>query len=186
MIAILGWGSLIWKPQNLQYIGNWETGGPVLPLEFSRITKERPLTIILDPENGVACPTRVAQSAQSNLADAIRDLMQREGTTEERIGYVELQGNQSSLQMYPEQIKVDETIRRWCKDNQVSAAIWTAIPPNFSERLGIKFSVNSAIEYLKTLPESAQASGLEYFRKTPAEIQTPLRQRVAMEWSEAA
>jgi hypothetical protein len=183
MIAILGWGSLIWKPEELHYQEPWEKGGPVLPLEFSRITSDRPLTVVLDPVNGVACPTRFAWSTKATLSDAVADLGQREGASEEHVGYIDLQDNQSSIQKYPEQINIDSVMHRWCKDNQIVAAVWTAIPPNFSERLGVNFSVEAALQYLKSLPKPAQARALEYIRKTPAEVSTPLRRRITTEWT---
>ncbi len=40
-IAILGWGSLIWDRRDLQIAGDWQQGGPVLPIEFSRIYPTR-------------------------------------------------------------------------------------------------------------------------------------------------
>ena len=42
-IALLAWGSLIWKPGTLHITGHWNTGGPVLPIEFSRIERGRSL-----------------------------------------------------------------------------------------------------------------------------------------------
>lgn len=61
MIAILSWGSLIWKPEALPYQGAWNPGGPVLPLEFTRVKTARPLTLVLDQVNGVDCPTENGQ-----------------------------------------------------------------------------------------------------------------------------
>lgn len=183
MIAILAWSSLIWKPQKLAYRGTWKTGGPILPLEFSRVTEIRPLTLVLDPQSGVACPTRFAMSAHNQLSDAIADLQSREDAPDECVGYLDLQQNLSSCQKYPEQINVEGIIRNWCHENQISAAIWTALPPNFADCIGVEFSVDTAIDYLKHLPQSEQARALEYFQKTPAEINTPLREKVAMEWS---
>lgn len=42
-IALLGWGSLIWDHDPLfdAQHGDWQAGGPPLPLEFSRISAKR-------------------------------------------------------------------------------------------------------------------------------------------------
>jgi hypothetical protein len=183
MIAILAWSSLIWKPQNLPYKGFWKKGGPTLPLEFTRITEIRPLTLVLDPTSGVACPTWFAISSRDNLFDAIEDLKSREDAPDECIGYVDVEKNRSSLQEYPQQINIENIVRDWCNSNKIPAAIWTALPPNFTSLLGVDFSVDAAVNYLKDLPQKDQESALEYIRKTPDEISTPLRRRVAQEWS---
>lgn len=181
MIAIIGWGSLIWKPESLPYEGYWQVGGPSLPLEFTRITSQRPLTLVLDPVNGVICPTRFSFSSRTNLPEAIDDLKQREGTSEENIGYLDLKQRRSSIQVYPQQLNVEAEVRRWCLEHQLDAAIWTAIPPNFEERAGNKFSVEAAIRYFKCLSKAEQESTLEYIRNTPPEINTPLRQQMFVE-----
>lgn len=178
MIAILGWGSLIWETADLPIASEWKTGGPVLPLEFSRVSDNRKLTIVLDPEVGVNCKTQFAFSARSNLADAIEDLRVREQTVQEHIGFVDLPRHLSSSQTYPHQVDVDAIVRQWCHDHQIEAAIWTALKPNFQQKLGTPFSIEVAIDYLKQLPPSDRASALDYFRQTPAEIDTPLRQKV--------
>ncbi|MBD3884662.1 hypothetical protein IFO70_23270 [Phormidium tenue FACHB-886] len=182
LIAILSWGSLIWKPESLPFSRPWKEGGPTLSLEFSRITEERPLTIVLDPDYGVPCPTRFAFSLRTHLADAIADLKQREGTTEEHIGYIDMQHDRSSIHEYPHQINVEAPIQQWCEQHQIPAAVWTAIPPNFSQCLGINFSVDGAMQYLKDLSVPQQESTLEYIRNTPEEIVTPLRREIEREW----
>lgn len=183
MIAILAWSSLIWKPQDLPYSGSWKQGGPVLPLEFSRVKTARPLTLVLDPVHGAKCPTRFAWSSRTRLEDAIKDLQDRESASSEEIGYVDLQDNLSSIQVYPQQIDLDPIVRQWCNQHQARAAVWTAIPPNFTEELGTAFSVNAAMQYLEQLPEADQKSVLEYIQNTPADITTPFRQKIEAAWA---
>lgn len=177
-IAILGWGSLIWKPEGLPIASEWKTGGPVLPLEFSRISDNRKLTIVLDPKDGAICATRFALSDRSNLADAIEDLIAREQTVQEHIGFVDLRRQLNSISAYPQQVNIDTIVRQWCSDYQIEAAIWTALKPNFEQKLGSPFSIDTAIGYLKQLPTGDRASAIDYFRQTPIEIDTPLRQAV--------
>ena len=47
-IAVLGWGSLIWNKGNLRLTTNWTDGGPILPIEFSRISDDGRLTLVID------------------------------------------------------------------------------------------------------------------------------------------
>lgn len=65
-IAILGWGSLIWNPNGLPIRGDWQRGGPVLPIEFSRISSDERLTLVIDEQNGINVTTRYALSARTN------------------------------------------------------------------------------------------------------------------------
>ena len=63
-IAILSWGSLIKTgvARGLQTASDFSEGGPILPIEFSRVSQagERAgcLTLVIDEQNGVNVPTR--------------------------------------------------------------------------------------------------------------------------------
>jgi hypothetical protein len=37
-VSIIGWGSLIWRPEVLQIESRWRRDGPSLPIEFARIS----------------------------------------------------------------------------------------------------------------------------------------------------
>jgi nitroreductase len=60
-IACLGWGSLIWKPENLPIIGEWKNDGPMLPIEFSRESGGQRITLVI-------CDN----VARKNLLDPVR------------------------------------------------------------------------------------------------------------------
>jgi hypothetical protein len=96
-IAVLGWGSLIWERRHLPITGDWQRSGPVLPIEFSRISRsgERAgcLTLVIHEQHGANVPTRFALSLRTNLDDAIADLRTREGSSSDRIGYANLVRN---------------------------------------------------------------------------------------------
>ena len=83
-IAILGWGSLIKQPKRLPLQGGWKSDGPVLKIEFSRISNDGRLTLVIDPL-GSEIKTYHARSARTELDDAICDLMIRERTSKENI-----------------------------------------------------------------------------------------------------
>src|SRR5215472_13098798 len=74
-IAILGLGSLCWEgqPRFDRQHGFWSERGPLLKVEFSRVSSTRrgALTLVIDPVHGA--PTRVAfaLSHRSNLNTAI-------------------------------------------------------------------------------------------------------------------
>lgn len=93
-IAILGWGSLIWDKRDLPIVGDWQAGGPVLPIEFSRVSGDGRLTLVIDEQNGADVTTRYARSERVNLSEAVASLQKRENNPpKERIGFVNLVSN---------------------------------------------------------------------------------------------
>jgi len=50
-IAVLGWGSLIWKPDKPAISAPWHANGPLLPIEFARISLDGRLTLVLCPDD---------------------------------------------------------------------------------------------------------------------------------------
>jgi hypothetical protein len=176
-IAILGWGSLIWDPRGLPFRGKWQTGGPVLPIEFSRVSKDCRLTLVLDSDNGANVRTRYALSARADIIDAICDLKEREATGAKRIGYVDLVRRVDSREI-PGQVAVHDPIAGWARASGFSAAIWTALPANFHDETGRPFSVRNAYHYLAALPQSARDRALTYIANAPEEVSTPLRREI--------
>lgn len=88
-IAILGWGSLIWDPRALKTIGKkWSDNGPTIKIEFSRISSDDRLTLVIDETNGSAVQTLFIISEFDDLAAGIENLRFREKTLTEKIGYI--------------------------------------------------------------------------------------------------
>jgi hypothetical protein len=177
-IAILGWGSLVWDPRGLPIKGDWEKSGPILPLEFSRVSKDARLTLVIDLDNGEHVASRYIESSRTKLNDAIADLRDREGTVWQHIGFVNLTDRTTSQKMCPKQADVFECILKWCKKSTYEAVIWTALQSQFQSETGKGFSVENAIEYLQGLPKTARDNALYYIERAPAEVTTPLRRRV--------
>ena len=97
VIAILGWGSLIWdnNPEFDRQHGEWQPSGSRLSLEFSRIssTRKNALTLVLDYRNGWPCTVAYALSRGLSVKDAIADLRCREDTTMNNIGVFSVDGS---------------------------------------------------------------------------------------------
>ena len=169
-IAIIGWGSLIWDQRELQTVNGWKTGGPVLPIEFSRISSDGRLTLVIDEENGVPVTTRYAQSASGDLGRAIEDLSQREGSPASRIGVVSqtIQNKRAGF----------ETIKAWAKTHKWDAVVWTGLHSNFKDERQVPFTVKNGLAYLKSLSGETKAKAREYFERAPEEVQTPLRKAI--------
>jgi hypothetical protein len=178
-IAILAWGSLIWNPGSLHIEGGWRPGGPALPIEFSRISNNGRLTLVIDERCGVPMPTRFALSKLSDAQAAVRDLQLREGApTPKGIGIIDstsAPGSSHALKKHP---WAAEQIRQWAQQTNIKTVIWTAIGPRFIERTGTPFSVDAAIHYLASLTDPTKTMALEYIRNAPGDVLTPVRTKV--------
>jgi hypothetical protein len=184
-IAILSWGSLIQTgvQRGLLIDGDWHIGGPILPLEFSRISQsgERAgcLTLVIDEQNGVNVPTHYALSSYTNLNNAIFNLRTVERITLiYSIGYVNITNNTEREFARRKHPIACNTIKAWAQTNCFDAVIWTGLLSNFEEKTGIPFSVETAVQYLSHLREPITSRAFEYIRNTPAEVITPLRRVV--------
>ena len=176
-IAILGWGSLFWdeRPEFDETHDDWQLDGPILPLEFSRVseTRTRALTLVIDSENGTDCRVAYAMSKRRCPEDAIADLRCREGTVLKRIGFWFVDG---SSRCEPE---VPDAIVSWAKEKTLDVVIWTGLPSNFKKKVNKDFSVKAAIEHLQGLPPKGKANAATYVWRAPSFIRTKLR--VALE-----
>jgi hypothetical protein len=187
-IAVVAWGSLVWDPRELKATATFAPSGPLLPVEFCRVSADGRLTLAVDETFGAVCTTYIAASALENLDAAIEDLRVREGMPNKKeIGFVEpASGRQSdiAMQRHPDAVA---TIAAWAQSTGYDAAVWTALASNFDEpgKGGEPFSVTAAISYLETLEgrdAAAFASALAYIRNAPSQVQTPVRDKVAKRW----
>ena len=78
--------------------------------------------------------------------------------------------------------KATGIISEWVGANDFHAAVWTALANNFEEKIGTPFSVEAAIQYLERQDEKTLARAIEYIRRAPPEVRTPLRRAVATRW----
>jgi hypothetical protein len=175
-ILILGWGSLIWRPDGLKAVGDWCFDGPTLPIEFSRISDNKRLTLVIDEINGVPVTTRFIRSACATLEDAIENLRVREGAPSAKgIGYVNMADESFSATALKRHKATAYEIAKWGRTRSADAVVWTAVGARWT--LEGSFTVEAAAKYLVNLPEPERAQAHEYVFKAPEEIQTPVRKR---------
>lgn len=195
-IAVLAWGSLVWDRRGLAVAGDFQPNGPMLPIEFCRVSGDGRLTLVIDEALGTPCVTYSAPSAAESLDTAIENLWVRENREgaavpsdlrgQGTVGYVEFSsGHQSAIakQRHPHGM---ESITAWAKSNGYDAAIWTALPSNFHKpgKAGVPFSVDAAVNCLETLDAARLDAALTYFRQAPPEVLTPVRAAVTSRWPE--
>jgi hypothetical protein len=186
-IAVLAFGSLVWDPRGLQTAAKFAPSGPLLPIEFCRLSKDGRLTLAIDENFGDVCTSYSAPCALDDLDAAIENLRLREKTSAGNVGFVEPASDRQSDVAVAHHPQVVATIAAWTEARGYNAAIWTALASNFDEwgKGGEPFSVTAAIRYLEALngqDADKFARALEYIRKAPAEVQTPVRDAVAKRW----
>ena len=175
-IAILGYGSLIWDLDDLapKVRGEWGIGaGPSLPLEFSRVSPKRKLSlvVVIDVAMGDPCATHVIDSTRETVPEAVADLAARERTQPDHIGWVDMQAGTG----YSSRDGIAETVRDWCTAQGRRGAVWTDLDGNFGEATGAPFTVARGIDYLRGLEGERLAAALEYINGATQMTNTPLR-----------
>jgi hypothetical protein len=178
-IAIIGWGSLIWDkrfPAFDKHHGEWQTAGPKILLEFSRISESRAgaLTLVIDPDHGTSCRVAYALSKRKTLDDAICDLRCREGTTVKNVGFVMADGSRHRGR----DEATCKAVCEWSKENGLDAVVWTDLGSNFEEKRHKPFDVEAALQYVQTLSADGKAKAAEYVWRAPDFVRTPLRERL--------
>jgi hypothetical protein len=176
-IAFLGWGSLLWdhRAEFEEHHGPWQLDGPILKLEFSRVSRTRngALTLVLDSRNGEPCQVAYAFSKRRDPDDAICDLMWREGTTLGNIGVWSANNSR-------EQSRSDEVLRSvrfWALQKHIDAVIWSDLSSNFESESKCRqpFTIENALCHIQTLDTEGKAKTVEYVSRAPDFIETPLR-----------
>jgi len=185
-IAVLAWGSLVWNRGCLAIASVFEPNGPHLSVEFSRVSENGCLTLVIDPANGARCQTYSAVSAFSDLHEAVENLRLREGLPNVNgIGFADRIIGQRCTKAIERHPRAIETIEAWADANGFDAAIWTALAGGFEDRTGEPFSVEAAIRYLEALDAPTLDKALNYIRRAPDEVRTPVRAAVTARWPEA-
>ena len=180
--AILAWGSLIWQPKDLFFDKEfgWKEDGPILPIEFARISKDGRLTLVIT-ENGSLVPTLYTLSKYETLDEAILNLAVRESSGRRSIGSYDKSKNEFTLNVF-----FKEIIRDWINEKDFDAVIWTNLGENWAIKNESGETVKTIkpaerIEYLKSLKGNTSVLAEEYIRKTPVQIKTKYRAKIEAE-----
>ncbi|WP_031522193.1 hypothetical protein [Siccibacter colletis] len=173
-IACLGWGSLIWKPENLPVAWDWKADGPHLPIEFTRISDGGELATVISL-NATPVPVLWAWLDTDRLDVACEALRRREGIPEERCDGI------GSLLIHnaPGGMLID-----WARERDIDALLWTDLPPRSEDIEGRVPSVTEAILYLDGLSGEMREHARDYMQRVPAQIDTTYRRAImhALGW----
>lgn len=132
--AVLAWGSLVWDRQELSVRAEFKCIGPCLPIEFSRVSGDGRLTLVINEKAGVPCATYAAVSSFDDLDAAKENLRQREGMDHVNgVGFVDLVAGKQSQRAQVRHPAALQIIAEWTRANSFDATIWTALGSNFHE-----------------------------------------------------
>src|ERR1700686_3239135 len=180
-IAILGWGSLLWEggPEFDRVHEPWQNDGPLLSLEFSRVSESRlgALTLVIDHAHGVPINVAWCVGKRATLEDALCDLRSREGTTLDKIGCTMIGVEVSASDA---EVPGGEVVA-WARPKHLDAVIWTALSSNFHEKTTQSFAIEAALSHLKKLTPAGKSKAAEYIWRAPDFVKTPLRSAVQRE-----
>ena len=173
-IAVIGWGSLIWSERELEVEkGSWRSDGPLLPVEFSRISSDRRLTLVIDPRFR-DITTYWKLSALKKVADARENLRIREVTPDLKdIGYLDITNGGFGIGNSKRYLL--NRIESWMIRHQLDASIWTDLEPRFEQITGNDLNLENATEFLSTLSGDPLRRAFEYIVNTPQQTVTELR-----------
>lgn len=175
-IAVIGFGSLLWDLDDLapKVSGEWKMyEGPILPLEFSLVSRKRhyALALVIDYGDGAPCPTCVIDSVRSKIGAAIVDLANRERMEPTNIGFVDRNTGES----HSHREETRNTLWNWIEDSNYDGAVWTDGERNFEALTGRAFSLQTAQDHLRSLQGMSLEEARRYIRNAPARVETPLR-----------
>jgi len=178
-IAVIAWGSLIWCPGSLRIKTRWRPDGPVLPIEFARISRDGRLTLVIH-SGSPELRTYWALSEFETLEEASENLSKREETSRKNIGSVTIENQEPGAAS-----GTAAKIHSWLKTQRdLEAAVWTGLSSNWEKRRGVPFTVEDAVQYLSELERTRDQAiatydrAREYIKNTPPQIQTGLRKIV--------
>jgi len=178
-IAVIAWGSLLWKPGPLKLASGWHPGGPLLPLEFVRNSEDTPELALALCDGARLCPTYWAYVDAPGLHAARAMLREREKIDPARpdwIGTMPAEAGAPSL--------AAQRIDAWRVRRRIDAVIWTALPARSREREGRVPSAQEVLHWLATRTGDERAAAEHYIRRTPAHIDTRYRRLIetALGW----
>lgn len=172
-IAVIAWGSLLWKPGPLQLASGWHPDGPSLPLEFARVSEDTPeLALALVP-GARLCHTYWAWLDTTDVGAARAMLRAREKITPARPDWV---GTVSSA--VPPGDATAAVIDTWRRARGIDAVVWTALPARFQQRDGHAPSAQEVLHWLASRTGEERAAAEHYIRRTPAHIDTRYRRLI--------
>ncbi|MEZ4291065.1 MAG: hypothetical protein R3E53_11255 [Myxococcota bacterium] len=159
--------------------GGFRADGPRLPIEFSRVSLDGRVTLVIDPR-AQAIPTAWAPLAVSHVEAAIEGLGVREKIAPERradwIG-LEVRGEPSRAGGQTEAALRAPIVEWLAARSELDAVVWTALPARGPDGVSLLPDPDVLLAHLDALEGVARARAEEYVRRAPDFVRTANRTR---------
>jgi|SRR5262249_30513041 len=172
-IVCLGWGSLVWNPEDLPLRGQWHADGPALPIEFVRRSKNGRITLVVE-EGSNSIPVLWCEMDARSVEAARTALADREGISLENAARLIGLWTKDTAGEGP------AAVAKWAESKGFDGAVWTTLGPKFPDMRGAP-SCDQVIAYLAKLEGETKRIAEEYIRRAPAQIMTAYRRRIEHE-----
>lgn len=172
-IACLAWGSLVWDPRTLPHSRPFLEDGPELPIEFSRVSLDGRVTLVID-SNAPLLRTFWAPLEVDGLEAAVDALGRREKIGPNR--WVDWVGRHSLGDPEPSNGRFSG-IDGWLAARGLDAVVWTALPSRTPKGTLAVPSLEELLTHLENLSGDALVRAEQYVRRTPRSVRTPHRSR---------
>ena len=180
-IAVVGWGSLISFPGELGLQSLWHRDGPLLPIEFARISGGDRVTLVIHPSARIQ-QTLWALASAGDMNQVRDNLREREGTPLRLIHTASFDGCFSDGVADCER----ESLSTWLRQHPyLSGCVWTGLTSNWERERNCNYSPADVVRYLRGLDDPSRAR--EYVQNTPSQIATEARAAIRDElgWQDA-
>lgn len=175
-IGCLAWGSLLWDPRSLPRAGGFREDGPALPIEFSRVSTDGRVTLVIDP-GAPDIETFWVPLAVGSLDEAVARLGARERVAPARWPSWIGRRLKSDPSRSPggDVGEVVARIDRWLARSDLDAVVWTALPSRLPDGRPGRPGVDALVAHLEGLEGAARRRAEEYIRRAPTRLRTPNR-----------
>ncbi len=170
MIAVLGWGSLIWDPRELVLENPWVGNGPMIRVDYLRRSSRNRVTLVLH-QSAAEVPSLSTSYAGSNWTRVRDMLVLREGVTAQPEAihhWTTGEGEGVNIAGLP----------KWAESNGVDHVLWTALPPRWDRIDGRVPTLEQVVGFLEGLRPDRHHAAEEYVRRTPAQVMTTIREAI--------
>lgn len=173
-IVCLGWGSLCWDPGTLPVDRcDWASDGPSLPVEFTRVSNDKRVTLAITPDASDMVVLWKALNVDS-LDHAITALAEREKIKEKNIKY---SVGYWSTERESDHAEVSK-IATWATSMNFDSVVWTALKPRYQEESGHIPTIEQVLESLDGLSGETRTAAERYVRCAPSQIATSYRKAI--------